>query len=350
MRNVIGCVLLISMLWAAAASADEATVPFERQVLDELRALREEVRNLSDKVARLEDELAREELTAYEVGEHVVEEEELGNGADRVKLKEITLPDNPSDEQVSEYINKILRVSNSQNRFSTEDPQVRMLAAVGSEHLKQLIEAHWQHGAQLYALEAIVRLAGDEHKPLIFERLLGKPELVAVIIENGWEEDARDILVQGLRECDRSTPQEWFEAVARLQDPSTYPALMECLSKSCNPAFLISTLRELPDFPIEEAVRETWNNAKDDEFGNRIDAAFIAADHGHIDALVALVEKDARDRLEYARYLHGESLQARLRRLTGQNGTVAEIQLWIEANKDGLVYDADLKQYIVKAK
>lgn len=76
-----------------------------------------------------------------------------------------------------------------------------------------------------------------------------------------------------------------------------------------------------------------------------VQAACVAADYGHLDALQKLVNlletSNADD------YYVRESREA-IARLTDASGSSAEIVTWFKQNKDNLVFDAKEKKFVVK--
>jgi len=62
-------------------------------------------------------------------------------GPDSTPFSDLSLSDDPSPEEVKQYILDVVSTSQGQNTFSDRDPQVALLMRVGRENLPLLIEA-----------------------------------------------------------------------------------------------------------------------------------------------------------------------------------------------------------------
>jgi hypothetical protein len=316
------------------AYAEEGN-PTERAILEELRAIREAIEELNTTLGSIGSKLAAEEPSET----HAFYE----RGADTKALLEIELPESPSKEQVREYARKIMIASKMQNSFSTNDPQSRMLAEVGPEHVDVLIE-YVNGGAlsSMYFVEAIVQLADERHQSAIFDALPFARNLVKVVIEKGWEEEAKDILLTELRSFSRHLPCEWIDAVVLLNDPKTYPDLLNYLINGGSKAQTYKSIRNLPGVELEEAVAKAWENAKREPWESASFAP-VAIEFGHLDALELAVKHLNDD----PRMSHWYDARGLLLRHTDAYGTNEDIQRWFFENKDKLVFDPESKKFHV---
>ena len=342
MRAVIwatGAGLLVSCI---VALGQENAQPTNAELVKEVRELRKAVEALSGKVEELDKKL--EAGKAKPAPQPFLEREE--RGPDVEALGAIKLPQNPTKQQVREYVNQILQASQGQNTFSTDDPQVRMLMAVGPENLDVLLEASATQGLDdVYATVAIAALARDEHKKMVLDALRYNHGLAKVVLEKGWEQDARDILVAGLERGARYLPTEWVEAVARLRDPKTYDALKGFLISGSNRSFTYDVIKRLPGIDLTDAVAQAWETA---QFEGKWEAARMApaaVEFGHKDALEYII--DSLDEPEGSPdAVYGG--RAAIMRYTEARGTTEEIRKWYEANRDKLVWDAAAKKFRVQ--
>jgi len=270
-------------------------------------------------------------------------------GPDLKALQSIKLPDNPTEEDVRKYIDKIIEASLKQSTFSTRDPQVSMLVQLGPERVPLLIEAMTKRGTgrlitDLYFISALKLLVNEKHKKLVLEALPLCPSLAEVVRLRGWEKEAREILLSGLK-TRSSLPIEWIRAVADLEDPETYPDLISYFIGAPNQSSVYEAIRDLPGIKLREAVKKAWRRAKFGGSWDRNEMAKIAVAYGLPDAFVAL----ARSYLERDYFPYEEERIAMLlRRFTSRSGTAEEIAEWVVRNADRISFDARKRKYILK--
>ncbi len=258
-------------------------------------------------------------------------------------LSEIELPGNATRDEVKAYIQKIHTISATQSGYSWRDPQVEMLAKIGSENLDLLIPFA-RRGSSRYEGIVIKRLALPEHKELILDSLPDIPNLSEVVLKFGWEKDARDILLKELADMDGdgSVDVSVVRAVARLEDPETYPALINYFVYGMNKSQTCAAIKDLPGIDLAYAFPKAWEEAKSSSFQlQRLIAP--ALEFGLEDALGAIVE-----------YLHKEPLSdywkdhfhTDFMRHTGVQGTREELREWYLTNKGALRFDPETKMFV----
>jgi len=272
-------------------------------------------------------------------------------GAALDRVAKIEMPADRSAENLKNYINEIIVASQGQNSFSSQDPQVAMLARVGADNLNLLIDAlpvgSGNSGGNYHLSQAIKLLADDQHKALILKELPIRQSLVSIVTDQGWEQDARDILVselEGAASGQLST--EWFKAVASLQDPKTYGALTNYFAKSISASYLYQYISMLPGIQLDAAVAAAWDRAKTvNSTYSTAGMAAIAIDYGHQDAADTLIDllKNPPDRMS-------SSVNPRLTLLMhlDTTGSNEEIIAWYATNKANLVFDPESKKFKLK--
>lgn len=263
---------------------------------------------------------------------------------DREALAAITLPDQPTVEQVRKYVESIIEVSRGQSRRSSNDPQINMLTRVGPEHLNILLEFQRREPSRSYSLrQAINRLAGPEHKKMILKVLQEDSWLIEAVITNGWIEEARPTLLKGLSASPGHLPTEWIKTVASFKTPETYEDLKNYFIYSGSNSTIYDTLKDLPGIDLTDAVEKAWRRAK---YSHRFTSQAmlpIALEFGHPDALEIMVgelDKPSDMRLWDPRDL--------LLKFTSASGSNEEIQQWYEANKDRIVFDPGQHHFVIE--
>lgn len=268
-------------------------------------------------------------------------------GVDREALAKISLPSNPTKEDVRSYVLAILDASRGQNCWSTEDPQVAMLTLVGESYVPLLIEAMRRtREGSYYIVPALKVLVADKHKKVVLDALATNPELASLIIQKRWEKDAQAILLRGLQAKPSYLPGEWIQAVANLRDPSTYEALKEFLIYGSNRYFTYQAIYTLPDMDLSQTIKLAWDRASTDGHG-RVERQYfarVAAEYGIKEALDILF-----DSLGDEEYMNRETRRVILR-ITDARGSDVELQGWYKSNKDKLKFNSVIRRYEVVEK
>lgn len=272
-------------------------------------------------------------------------------GPNKELLQTIKLPEDPSEDDINTYINKIIEATNGQNTLSPYDPQVEMLMQIGGDHLGLLImkfQTLTISDCEYHLLEAIARLANDEHKKLILAKLPECPDLIEVITNKGWETDAKEILLAGLRNHPNTVNSNWIKAVANLKDPETYEVLKACLINNSPLRYhIFKMLADLPGIELEDAVAQAWEKAQMEGSRESIDAAKFTVQYGYLDALRSLV-----DAMVYEAKPMLFNTSQDFRNIILQHidfyGRNDEIYRWFKDNHANLVFDKETRKFEVK--
>lgn len=259
------------------------------------------------------------------------------------KLAEVALPGNPSRAEIKTYIQKIHNISATQSNFSPRDPQVAMLLEVGSENIDLLVVSFADQPSH-YETYAIKKLAKPKDKDLILKHLEQQPQLAETVVKFGWENDARNILLSGLKNSEY-LPGVWLKAVAGFNDPETYPLLTGFLVNGSNRDSTYGIIKDLPGIELEAAVAKAWRRAKYEQDWARRDMIPIAIAHGHTDALAAATQELGNDDLPgYQRKKIRKSIATH----TGIRGTDEELKDWYLANKGRLHFEEETKLFVAE--
>ena len=306
-------------------------------------------------IAKADPDIAKwaERLRETEVGESPAS-----------KLSRIQLPEHPTKEQLRAYITAIMDSDRGRKRWSSVDPEVKMLTKVGPENIDLLIQALETQTDHFYLKYAILALADDQSKKLVLEKLETYPFLAEVVLKRGWEQDAREILLRELRNEPDTLPSAWIDAVVKLHDPSSYPLLRSYFIHGSTPHNTYAAIKTLPIENMLGAVNEAWARAdKKLEWENKA-MACIAADYGHVDALGWLFDRLAKLDAEgehrkllakidrgpeigrsMERFENGE-IRTAITRLTGLNRTNEEMAQWWKLNRGNLRFDPEAKKFV----
>jgi len=220
-----------------------------------------------------------------------------------------------------------------------------MLSRIGPEHLDILIDILRLNPQRSYHIKrAINRLARSEHKDLILEALPRIPDLIEAVVDNGWVEEARPILIEKLKTRPDSLPTKWVKAVASFKDPETYNDLKEYFIYCWSPSMVYHAIKDLPGIDLTDAVAKAWERAK---YGHEFQSTMMAPaaiEFGHLDALeraVKDIDVDSGNRVHNARKL--------VMRFTEARGSGDDIRKWFENNKDRLTFDREKDKFFIPA-
>jgi len=261
-------------------------------------------------------------------------------------------------------ISEICATSSGSGLASSTDPQVSALVEVGREHFELLLQSlmsrvdgsaspqeNWR--GQTHLEFAVAELANEENKPLILKYLQDYKLLVRIVVNRGWEQDAKPILRSALLSAlldPNSTPYvhvEWIRAMVKLEDPSIYPYLREYLIRGRNKEHTYNAIQKLPMIDLAGAVTAAWAQAATDPDTSPLFAQ-IAAEYGLQDALSFLVkaatqptpEKGARDTRAAA--------SKAFRTVTDFTGPDDQLQKWFEEKRLLLEFDSEKHKFLTR--
>ena len=263
-------------------------------------------------------------------------------------LNNIQLPKNPTENNIREYIQKIQITTINQRSFSSTDPQIDKLVEVGPESLHLLIEALGNNQNRMtdcYLNYAIERLAGEPHKELILKNLKQHKSLIDVVIKMGWEKDAKETLLQGLKSNNNYLPTEWIRAAAEFNDKEFKQPLVDYFINGCNKSWTYKAIMYRTDIDLKDAVNKAWTSAKYSNQEYDINSmAVIAVSYGHKDALKTLINILAEKKDSQHNWEKKQAREALLSHLDF-SGSDEETIKWYQKNRDKLVFDNDSKKF-----
>lgn len=293
-------------------------------------------------------ELVREEIPP--IGVFVPDDPDSLKRADPEALNKIILPANPTRLQARRYISDIVNASSEQNIFSSDDPQVEMLARVGREHLDLLLDNVRTSARSIQAINAIKKLATDEDRDLVVSYFVQAPELIEIIQSKRWEGAARGEMLRYLQTHPDNVSMNIVLALASLQDPSTYDDLIYGFSHAWGQIGEgYKALENLPGFDLKKAVNAAWevrlSRPQYGKYGTPEEyaVAALAARCGHRDALdylfqVLAANVDMPSNVSSAK----ESI------LAATNAPIspeADLLRWYEEKKAKLRYDETARRF-----
>ena len=330
-------IVTLSLLFVLVASCSQ-----DNEIKNELTEIKQLLKEINQKLgdSSTDDSEIERLAESYQSAMNFREE-----GADLEKLDKISLPENPSKDQVKEYLRKISMASANQRSYSESDPQVFMLAKIGNKNLELLLQTSLTHQVEFYAIPAIARLAQPKDKKLILKYLPFKKELVKVVIQKGWEEDAKPILYNELRQIPDYLPTEWIRAIANLQEQCIYKDLKQYLIYGSNKSWTYDAIKMLPGIELEDAVIQAWENVKREDQWSRNSFAPIALEYGQSDALSVII-----DSLDSSPNDHNAVRSPRkyILQYTYASGSNNDMRTWYNKNKSNLYFDKGKMKYIVK--
>lgn len=255
-----------------------------------------------------------------------------------ISLNEIKYPSDPSTENLKEYVAKIFNASRGQKSYSSNDPQIDMIAKIGEENIDILLDRRFSN--EIYTKYAIEVLATADSRDKIIKALESNPEFITIISYNNWENYAKPTLIKILRKKPRRLGYGWSDAIAALNDPETYDDLRQLFIYSHNKSHVYEILKNLPDFDFKDSIDIAWNNAKMRPGFTKIDTAKIAIKKGYVDALGTVIEHID------SRYYYQDRILSMLKKYTGITGSGQDYKEWYEHNKDRIYFDSYQNKYM----
>ncbi len=335
-------IMLLAVLYGGSGVARGTDEPAVGELAQEMRELRRQVEELTRRVEKLEQPPAEAAWCGPA-------DDWQRRGPDAEALSKIQLPPDPTRQEVREYVRQIMLASEHQNTYSSTDPQVSMLRRVGPQNVDILMDQIAYSGrgsAAFYVPGAVIALAGPEHKELILESLPLAPQLASVVLQYGWADDAREVLLGELGIPESYLPREWLQAVASLGDEEALEALKLHFVEGLNRRGTFDILNRMPGVEnLNGLVKQAWERAKHRAEWDALDVAQLAVRYGHEDALAMLV-----------RYLDsGEDRWGRMSRIrssllrhTEARGTPRQMVEWYEQNSDRLYWDEAARMFRVR--
>ena len=238
---------------------------------------------------------------------------------------------------VRKYVADIVNIGLSTSEmYGADDPVVGALALLGPEHCSVLLEplVLFDHfNGDIWLVAAIQRVADEPHKDLILDALLCAPELLDVVIEEGWSDAAAARVVSEVQRRSPDTPADWIVFSARYFQPSDYSHLRWHLVHGRNPLYIWNGIRDIvaPE-ELRPMLHEAWRGTnRQREFGRWGQLVVAAAQSGDAEALGELAHDMPEGRIHKGREV--------FRALTGFEGDSALARRWFETHAATLQFN-----------
>ncbi len=258
-------------------------------------------------------------------------------------LAHIKLPDNPSKDEVRAYVRAIVDACRGRRSWSNTDPEVKMLEKVGPKNLDLLIAALAVEPQNFHLRYVIGELVDENSKQLVLENLGACSALVGVVLQQGWEQEAKQTLIKGFGNGNHHLSPEWIEAVAKLKEPSTYPLLRDYFVRGANRYLTYEAIKNLPIENLPGAVQDAWQMTRSLGVGLGL-TALIAAEYGHLDALECLFEEltgiSGNDEW------FAKRARKVIYRVTDFTGSKEEALAWFKTCRENLRFDPEKKRFV----
>ena len=259
-------------------------------------------------------------------------------------LSKNKLPSNPTEKDVDQYLTKIYFTSQSQNCFTPDDIQIRMIEKVGHKFLPLVIRKTQQFSSRSYHFEnALKNMVREEDKKLVLKNLYLLPALINPVVKFGWEKDAKKVIFSKLKSYSY-LPEKWIICAVQLATPKDKNELLNYFKYAPNKRSTYKALKSSSKFKLDKTVAEIWNQKMANSDWDRNQISQIAADFGHIDAL-----KDLIFQLNSQSNYTKEQASKQLYRLTEQCGSFADMIKWFKANEKKLYFDKAKGKYLIRS-
>ena len=255
-------------------------------------------------------------------------------------IHQIVLPENPSERDLITYVDRIVASTEKANTRGVDDLPVKKLMAVGPDHINLLLDRC--HDS--YTQSAISRMIEPKHKDLFLSYLAECSDLACIVNEQGWQEEAKPILLDGLRKRPSYLHPCWIQAVALLEDTNTYADLKMYFLSTYHKQNALRIIQKLPGMDLSNEVARIWKQSKYDDASALSEIIPIALAYNHPDALTIAVqflrEGDLNDS-------HRRRIVQAIKDFTdAPTASDRQIIEWYEKNKTILVFDPMVKKFV----
>ena len=263
------------------------------------------------------------------------------------KLYAVKFPQSPTRSSVAAYIQQIYAISRFQKRHLRSDPQVSLLMQVGTEYLDVLIRETYSHvGWHDYGIEAINKLATEQHKEHIFNALKTHSKYVIIIYTKAWHFEIQDELIKGLRNNRGYVPSEWLKSVAEFDRQDARDVLIEYFKYGWNNHStygIVSGLKDI-DAQLNEALPVAWETAREKNKHALADLTPKVLDLGYMPAFKFVIRSLVDNANMKKHWFDAYDLATRY---SNQTGTAKEIMAWYKANQKKIHFDSEKKLFVL---
>ena len=170
--------------------------------------------------------------------------------------------------------------------YANRGDKTRIIESIYVDALAKLCAKHPEGLLEIdsdLARKAIEQLANEGLKPKIIEALSENENLIYLINQRGWQKEALPVILKKLKSNPAETGWLFVELIARQEDPTTYPYLIEALEKNRNPRQVYDRIKNLPGIDLAPSIARLWKTVRYyDEYRAR-SIAEIAKDFGYIE-------------------------------------------------------------------
>lgn len=276
------------------------------------------------------------------IGDMPVKKTELESNSKLSKIK--PLPEQPTPEDVTEYLKAILEAVKGQKTFKHDDEAAQMIRAIGYGHLKQ-IAPFWSKAEPYFnmTMESLISL---QDKSEILELLPEYPHLYMAVTRYGFNDDLDEVRPAVFKALKKDTALPWVLTQAILQyvrDEDDIRYLSECFIENPAAMGLLGQLAYWPGVDTHKLASQAWENQFNLPKKRRLRQAESLIPWGCLDAF------------EYTlrRYAEDEKLQKRKRDfhkfISPDPGKMSypELLEFLLKHKDQITYDAKTRKYIL---
>lgn len=267
--------------------------------------------------------------------------EQRRNSPDIDRLYAVKFPENPTKHSIAAYIQYIYAISRQQKRHLRSDPQVSLLMQVGEEHLDVLIrETHSHVGWSDYGLEAIKKLASEQHKKQIFKALKTYNKYAEVIYLNGWHFEIQDQLIKGLHNNRGYMPSEWIKSVSEFDRQDARKVLIEYLKYGWNNHSTYNIVSGLDniDEELNKALPIAWETARENNKHAMAELTSKVLPLGYQPAFKFLMLSLIDNANMQKHWFNAHELALRF---TDQTGDADEILAWYKRNQTKIHFNQE---------
>lgn len=269
------------------------------------------------------------------------------------QLAALSLPESPTDDDVRDLLDEVVKLSASQNGQCSVDPQMDVLAEIGPQFLSILGE-YLNSPIGNYVRWYMPDVADTNSTDIIVELLRRDDGLIEVVNELGIEKQARDVIAARLPFIRGFDQEDWVDAALACEDPTLYPAIVVAIATP-HMRFDIDEryyrALALPGFPVNDLHRALWRNIATERIQSK-SAAIIATravEIGEVDALIAIAREIDSDHKKPSRFSQVPELESVLLNHVPVASSIDDATRWVLEHAYVLAFDESQGKYMTES-
>lgn len=261
-------------------------------------------------------------------------------------IRKAQLPENPSDEDLNAYLDTVLHNLPDRWDSSSRDLVTDKFHAIGGKGVHLLLQRYPLEPRieSMYLRSLLTRMVQAEHLPSLLDALRRDPELIWLVRQKGWDQEARSVALELIQSHRNPVPIDLLILAAEAKSRKSYPDLAwHYIHNQRGHYNATPVLLQCPGFDLQEPVDAAWKRARVG-LANPTDLAGAAAMFGLPgalrEAILAMENLSSSDRRR-------RDLTDTLLELTHYNGPREGFSKWLLEHAGQFSFDPARQHYLL---